>query len=113
MTRNNADFHGATFSHSISGGHVDIHAHLNGENVGNLSFRDDTGRIEDIGVEDEHQMKGIGTGMWRHAQMLHSTGQIPVAPQHSDYRTPEGEAFAKSVGGHLPKNTAEWAVEGY
>ena len=113
MGRNNADFHGATFTHSRSGGFVDVKAQLKGEDVGFLTFRDNDGRVEDIGVDDEHQQKGIGTGMWRHAQMLHKTGQIPVAPQHSDYRTPEGEAFAQSVGGHIPKNTAEWYVEGY
>lgn len=107
MTRNNADFHGATMSHEIHSGGTDITASLNGKEVGWLQL-EPSGRVEDIQVANEHQGKGIGTAMWRHAEKLHHTGQIPNPPKHSDYRTYEGEFFARSVGGHLPKNTAEW-----
>ena len=109
MGRNNADFHGLKLSHSLDDGYVDIAAHLNGEQVGFLSL-EPSGRVEDMGVNDEHQQKGVGTAMWNHALKLHQSGQIPKPPKHSNYRTPEGDAFAKSVGGKIPKNTAEWAT---
>lgn len=113
MTRNKADFHGIELRHEVDeDGFAEITAHLNGEQIGFLSL-EPSGRVEDIQVEDEHQQKGIGTAMWRHAQALHKAKQIPSAPKHSNYRTPEGDAFARSVGGRLPKNTAEWEEEGY
>ena len=112
MGRSNADFHGVELKHEVHPGGVDISAHLGGQQVGHLSI-DETGRVEDIAVEDEHQQKGIGTAMWNHAVSLYQSGITNVPPKHSDYRTPEGDAFAKSVGGFIPKNTAEWAVKGY
>lgn len=110
MGRNKADFHGANLSHEIHSGGVDISATIGKQNVGYLQL-DETGKVEDIGVNKEHQGKGIGTAMWRHAEKLHATGQVPFSPKHSDYRTYEGEFFARSVGGHLPKNTAEWVKD--
>ena len=111
MGANNADFHGVELRHEIHQGGVDISAHLGDDWVGSLQL-DKTGRVEDIQVDDAHQGKGIGTAMWRHAEKLHQAGQITNPPKHSNYRTYEGEFFARSVGGHLPKNTAEW-VQGY
>ena len=107
MGANNADFNGITLHHEIHPGGLDIEAHLNGEPVGSMQL-EHSGRVEDINVTYKHQGKGIAKAMWRHAEMLHKTGQIPNPPAHSDYRTYDGEGFARSVGGHLPRNTAEW-----
>jgi GNAT superfamily N-acetyltransferase len=107
MGRNNADFQGVELHHEIHPGGTDIEAHLNGNPIGWLQL-DETGRVEDIQVDEKHQGKGVGKAMWRHAEKLHQTGQTPNPPKHSDYRTYDGEFFARSVGGHLPRNTAEW-----
>lgn len=50
--------------------------------------------ILDMGVLFKRQ--GVGTGMLRHAQ---ESGLNPV---HSSWRTDEGDAWARKVGGPLP-----------
>jgi GNAT superfamily N-acetyltransferase len=65
--------------------------------VGVLKWDATTGETRDVQVEPEHQRKGLATAMWNHAK--------EVAPiRHSGTRTPEGDAWAKTVGGKLPEN---------
>lgn len=99
MTRNNADFHGVTFSHKelpfgevmIEAGHPE-HGFLGSMRIGKL------GDIKDIRVGEPHRRKGVATGMWNYA---HQQG---FNPEHSDSRTPEGDAWAASTGADVPHN---------
>jgi GNAT superfamily N-acetyltransferase len=60
--------------------------------VAHLEWSADTGEIKDVKVEPEHQRKGLATAMFNKAK--------EVAPiEHAANRTPEGEAWARSVGG--------------
>lgn len=57
------------------------------------------GEIENIHVDSAYRRQGIGTAMWGIGRQM-----LPyVKPQHSVDRTEKGDAWAKSVGGKLPK----------
>ena len=111
MTRNNADFHGYTFTHSPSepflGGeyHKVTALDSSGQEAGSLYWDKESGRIRNINTNMAHRGKGVATGMYRFAQKLAaaSGGSIP-SPEHSEERTEAGDAWARSVGGHLPEN---------
>jgi len=60
--------------------------------IGHLEWSADTGEIKDVNVTPEHQRKGLATAMFNKAKTI-----TPV--KHSAVRTPEGDAWAKSVGG--------------
>jgi GNAT superfamily N-acetyltransferase len=62
------------------------------------------GAVTDIGVLAEHRGKGIAPAMWKAAQ-----GYSPP-PAHSPSRTPEGEHFAKKVGGYRPLTAGQLAL---
>ena len=51
--------------------------------------------ILDMGVLFKRQ--GVGKGLYEYAK------NAGLNPAHSSWRTPEGDAFARSVGGHLPE----------
>jgi GNAT superfamily N-acetyltransferase len=65
--------------------------------VAHFEWSADTGEIKDVKVEPEHQRKGLATAMFNKAKTI-----TPV--RHSNVRTPEGDAWAKSVGGNRPEN---------
>jgi GNAT superfamily N-acetyltransferase len=86
-----------TYNNGVWLGTHTIEAGKNG-NYGHLTWDANTGNIEEIFVPEKHQRKGIATAMWNHAQQLSSeTGITP--PVHAPARTPEGDSWAKSVGG--------------
>jgi GNAT superfamily N-acetyltransferase len=64
--------------------------------VGKLSIKGTTSKVEGIEVDPDRQRQGIATAMWNFAS--------PLKPRHSNDRTNAGNAWAKSVGGPLPRN---------
>lgn len=64
------------------------------------------GTVSSIDVAPEFQRQGIATAMWNHAKRLSQSNPSIPTPIHSDFRTPEGDAWAKSTGDWLPPN--EW-----
>ena len=81
-----------------------------GERIGAMSWLD-FGPVHDIHVRQEHRRKGVATGMWNHAikiaESAHGKGvnkRISMV-EHSIFRTPEGDAWAKSTGDSVPPNT--------
>lgn len=117
MTRNNADFHGYNISYE---GPIYSSLYGDGQNsetlsvrathpehgdVGHLYWHPRTGIIRDVLVMGQHQGKGIATQMLRVAQQTaESTKGVPM-PKHSQDRTDAGDAWAKSVGGKLPRRS--------
>lgn len=70
--------------------------------VGWLSwYGGDNGEIQDVSVAPEHRRKGLATQMMLLARQKASEGRRKP-PEHSSSRTPEGDAWAKSVGGKRP-----------
>jgi GNAT superfamily N-acetyltransferase len=65
--------------------------------VGEMHWYGTTGTLHHIDVEPEHSRRGIATAMWQMGQ------EARPRPKHSADRTTQGEAWAKKVGGRLPK----------
>jgi GNAT superfamily N-acetyltransferase len=108
-----SDHLGLQFQHSEIDYHGDpmhrLTAHLPGqaEPVGEMKWftqprhdegflQYDAGEISRLRVDDGHRRQGIATGLWNEGQ------KYDPAPRHSPYRTDEGDAFARKMGGPLP-----------
>ena len=65
--------------------------------VGQMTWHPKTHAVTGITVDPEDQRKGIATAMWKMGQ------QVRPKPVHSSDRTKVGDAWAKSVGGRLPR----------
>lgn len=71
-----------------------------GRAVGYLDWHSDAKpgpRVQGVHVDAAHRRQGIAAEMYRRASEI--AGK-PLG--HSEERTPAGDAFARSVGGHLP-----------
>jgi len=68
--------------------------------VGHLIWHPE-GEIQDVQVSEPHRRKGVATGMYEHAKRLKVK-----PPEHSEFRTEEGDAWARAVGGHIPEMEA-------
>lgn len=79
-----------------------VEAHINDSfgrmYMGKLSWSPDGGRISDIHVPEYARRNGVATAMYNHAMNL-GVG----VPEHSEQRTDEGEAWARSLGEELPE----------
>lgn len=62
-------------------------------------------QVLNVGVGEQFQRRGVATAMWNHAQSLASSNARIPAPKHSPDRTKAGDAWARSVGGRLPRKT--------
>jgi len=73
--------------------------------VGHIDWNNRTGAISNIMTA--HKMRGLGvaTTLFDKANKLSADTGIK-APIHSSDRTDKGEAWAKSVGGDLPKRAS-------
>lgn len=59
--------------------------------------------IRGINVAADLQRRGVATSLWHEGhRMAAETAQIPQ-PKHSRDRTAAGDAWARSVGGRLPR----------
>lgn len=90
------------------------------EIMGSLAWHKNTGEIGMVATGAENRGRGIAAAMWHTAhamsQASRPTEQIQgqgrlfdpgkanrvVPPQHSPYRTDEGNEWAHQVGGHIP-----------
>jgi GNAT superfamily N-acetyltransferase len=90
-----------TLSHKLDddGHHVITATDKTGKDAGFLDWYHTGGEIHDVGVQDEHQRQGVATAMYNHAKELHTSNKDIPVPVHSATRTPEGDSWAKSVGG--------------
>lgn len=78
-----------------------ISAYHGGKVVGALNWYGTTGMVHSIDVDAEHRHKGLATAMWEMSQ------EARPKAKHSADRTTDGDAWARSVGGTLPRrNTA-------
>jgi len=89
------DHHNGELSHTITA-YTD-----RGNNAGSMEWSKSSGQIEDLLVHPEARRQGVASHMWDLAQQVSKEARTP-APQHSPERTPDGDAWAKAVGGKLP-----------
>ncbi len=69
-----------------------------------------TGRLWEIEVDREHRRKGLATAMWNFGEKIATQAynkgvnkHIPI-PEHSVFRTDDGDAWAQSTGDTVPEN---------
>lgn len=96
----------AQFSYTTldTGGKSPVHvvqAHLGESELGIMTWGSKGVRY--IGVEPEHRRQGIATKLWEHGHSVAAENRRVPAPKHSADRTNDGDAWAKSVGGPLPR----------
>jgi GNAT superfamily N-acetyltransferase len=73
-----------------------------GKYLGFMDWHKKTGKIDNINVAEPMRGLGIGTSLFERANKLSADTGI-IAPQHSSFRTDKGDAWARSVGGKLPR----------
>ena len=91
------DHHNGEINHTITA-YTD-----RGNNAGSMEWSKSSGQIEDLFVHPEARRQGIASHMWDLAHQVSKEAGTPV-PHHSSERTPDGNSWAKSVGGRLPHN---------
>lgn len=69
-----------------------------------MQWDDKTGEITTLSVPYDKRRQGVATALWHRAHQLSAERGI-TPPVHSRKRTEEGNAWAKSVGGELPRWT--------
>lgn len=74
-----------------------IEAYHGDRRVGELNWYGTTGTIHHVSVDEEHARRGLATAMWDMGQ------EARPKPKHSGDRTTQGDAWAKSVGGRIPR----------
>jgi len=70
--------------------------------IASMSWHHKTGEIRGVYTAKEHQRQGIASSLYSEGQSLSGQRGVP-APKHSADRTDAGDAWAKSVGGRLPR----------
>lgn len=102
MTLNPEQFR---FQYQLYEGTHDIHAQTPDRySLGFMQWDDKTGEVTHIAVPYDRRRQGVATALWHRAQQLSEERGI-TPPVHSRRRTEEGNAWAKSVGGELPRWT--------
>jgi hypothetical protein len=79
--------------------------------IGHMIWDAQRGHIIRINVNRDVARKGLGTEMWKTGHDIASQDPSVVPPKHSKDRTLAGELWARRVGGDLPPNKNERAVE--
>ena len=97
---------GVQFVYSLgeTGGRRGLHnikAVVGDQNVGSMSWG--PRMIRGISVIPEYRRQGIASRMWEEGHRVASENARIPKPAHSNDRTNEGDAWARSVGGRLPR----------
>lgn len=71
--------------------------------IATLEWDYESGEVLAIEVVESFRRRGVATALWQRAQALHAQEPMTFpAPVHSVERSADGDAWARSVGGHLP-----------
>ena len=82
---------------------IEDHSHPDQPRIGSIGWHKDTGEITGVNVHSKYQRQGVASTMFHEAKNI-AREQGLVEPVHSNDRTEQGDAWAKAVGGHLPRN---------
>jgi GNAT superfamily N-acetyltransferase len=103
-----ADFGEIVYSPVDNGGSIPAHevaAHTHGgDRIGHLRWN--RHEIGDVDVHEDFQRQGIATSLFQHAKIVAAENPRIPAPKHSADRTDAGDAWARSVGGRLPRRSS-------
>lgn len=70
--------------------------------MSSMSWHHKTGEVRGVYTAPEHQRQGIASSLWNEGQRLSSERGVK-SPRHSADRTTAGDAWARSVGGRVPR----------
>ena len=87
-----------------------VTAQIGEKNVGHMVWS--SNQVRNVAVNEEYQRQGIGRGMWNEGHRLAEENARVPKPKHSADRTEAGDAWARSVGGRLPRKTTFKATLG-
>ena len=87
---------------------VDVYAGK--KHIGTMTVKHNT--IDNIQTHSDHRNKGVATMMDRMANFELGKRGASKPAEHSEVRTPAGEAWAKSVGGKLPDRVPSFGMSG-
>jgi len=76
-------------------------AHSGNRVVGTMKWN--AAGVQSLEVPHELQRRGIATALWGEGQRLAQEKKRVAAPKHSADRTKAGDAWARAVGGPLPR----------
>lgn len=80
-----------------------VTAHHDDLQIGSMTWSSRS--VRGIGTEPGFKRKGVATAMWHEGHRLAAeNARIPM-PKHSVDRTTAGDAWARSVGGRLPRRS--------
>ena len=79
-----------------------VEAYHEDKAIGHLEWHENTGRILGVEVLPEYRRLGVATGMLHEALRVSRANRLPI-PKHSDDRSDKGDAWARAVGGPLPR----------
>jgi GNAT superfamily N-acetyltransferase len=88
---------------SMGAGHHEVQANMGGGPTDVAHMAWNAKGIINVEVPPEHQRKGVATALWNEGHRLAETSKRIPAPKHSTDRTNEGDAWARSVGGRIPR----------
>lgn len=80
-----------------------LRAKDNGETIGAIRWLHKTGEVRSIETYPGHRREGIATDLWHEAHRVAGETRGVKPPKHSPERTDSGEAWARSLGGRLPR----------
>ena len=77
--------------------------------VGSIQWHPKSGDVNWVRTHQDYRGLGVATTLWEKAKKLSADTGIKE-PQHSRHRTDQGDAWAKSVGGKVPRRAhyQEW-----
>lgn len=78
-----------------------IQAVADGNPVGGMVWS--SKEVQNIDVKPPYQRQGLATRMWQEGHRVASENVRVPAPKHSADRTDAGDAWARKVGGRLPR----------
>jgi len=79
-----------------------VSAMVGDRRVGTMSWSGKLG-VHNVEVDPEYQRQGIATALWQRGHQEAAADPKVPAPKHSADRTEAGDAWARSVGGRLPR----------
>lgn len=68
-----------------------------GRYIGSMTWHPTSHEVTAVHVDERFQRQGVASEMWRFGQ------ELRPRPKHSPDRTNAGDAWARSVGGRLPR----------
>jgi hypothetical protein len=71
--------------------------------LSSLAWHHKTGEIRGVYTADEHRRQGLASSLYQEGNRIAGQTRGVPQPKHSPQRTKVGDAWAKSVGGRVPR----------